>query len=383
MAFIAQGCLTNSKHPRTHVGCFPSKVSRGNYAHLHDAAGNKYLDYICGLGTNLLGYSNPFLTDAIGRVLQGGFTHSLATPLEEELGEKLVEVFKQEKWKILCTGSEACSAAIRIARAATGRNLVISNGYHGWSDAFTSLTPPAHGVPPHQSMMAYDKDCLPEAAAIIIEPDAFTIGGLQSIRNHCDETDTLLIYDEVITGLRYQEHSVANATRIRPDLTVIGKALGGGMPIAAVGGRGELMDGNYFVSSTNAGNVLGLAAAMATLTAITSQNRYNNNVLWKGGGKFKTQFNKLSDLVAISGYNTRGRFEGTPSNKALFFQECCKVGIMFGPSWFINYPLLEYTDQTISICKTILGRMGRGEIKLAGRMPSSPFAARVRASACN
>jgi glutamate-1-semialdehyde 2,1-aminomutase len=393
---IAQGYLTNSKRPESHVkGVYPSHVSYGRGCYLWDHRGGRYLDFICGLGTNLLGYGNEIVSQAIASQLRGGYSHSFATHHELDAAETLKAVFPfTEAWKFLKSGSEACSAAIRIARAATGRKWVLSEGYHGHHDPFVSLTAPALGVPlsgegPNNLCMASLNGLMKvedqDVAAVIIEPVITDWSDarrkwLQDLRERCTKHGALLIFDEVITGFRFPKFSVSSFWGIEPDLIVIGKALANGMPLAAVGGKYAVMNGaEYFVSSTYAGEVLSLAAAKATMALLLQGTRYDLVELWKKGQRFLDEFNAVCpEKVRIEGYPTRGAFTGDPLCRALFFQEACKAGLLFGPSWFFNWDLAAEVKDAMGVIKSIFGRVDRGEVKLEGEVPQSPFAQRVR-----
>lgn len=390
---IAQGYLTNSKRPQSHVkGVYPTHVSHGRGARLWDHEGRSYLDFICGLGTNLLGYGNTRIAAAMAAEIERGYCHSFATHHEVEAAEKLKELFPfVEAVKFLKSGSEACSAAIRIARAATGRKWILSDGYHGWHDDFVSLTAPAIGVVPdkygrnirHISDERMAVCSFDEVAAVIVEPVITDCSDerrrwLQDLRARCTKHGVLLIFDEVITGLRWPRFSVAAHWSITPDLIVLGKALGGGMPLAAVGGRYSVMNAaEYFVSSTYAGETLSLVAAKTAMTLL--QTRYSLDDLWERGRAFLDSFNALApDLLRIEGYPTRGAFKGELLTKALFFQEMCEAGVLFGPSWFYNFDLASEAVGVLDGCRDVLTKIRLGQVTLRGEMPQSPFAEKVR-----
>ena len=351
------------------------------------AGGEEYIDFICGLGTNLFGYGNPQICGAVAKAISYGISHSLPTRWEGEAAEALSVLFPWvEKYKFLCTGSEACSAAIRMARAYTGRLRVLSEAYHGWHDSFVSLTPPATGIPPHSHI---DK-LLPDltnidgtVAAVIVEPiitdcSNDRVAWLRALATHCKHHGAVLIFDEVITGLRYLNHSVSKSYNIKPDLICLGKAIGSGLPLAAVAGRADILDGPYFVSSTNAGSVAGLAACIAAVKLLTGSVDYKVERLWKSGEYFMNQFNELHPQLRIEGYPTRGVFAGGADVKALFFQEACRAGVLFGPSWFFNFDHVKDMDMVLDISRAILDRIKRGEVELEGQAPVSPFAEKVR-----
>lgn len=385
---IAQGALTNSKRPECLVkGVYPTHLTSGRGVHVWDVENRRYIDFICGLGTNLLGYGFPDVANAIAFQASQGTSFSLATTLEVEAAEKLKEFFPfVEQLKFLKTGSEACSAAIRIARAHTGRSQVLSDGYHGWHDDFVSLTPPATGVPARSSIELLKSlgQINRDTAAVIVEPVSLDASPerrlwLEELAAHCRAAGALLIFDEVITGLRFRSHGVCNAWSITPDLICLGKSLAGGMPLAAVGGKRAVMSGApYFVSSTYAGEAVTLAAALRVLK--TLHTTFKVETLWRVGEEFKARFNRLDPLgeLQIEGYATRGVFKGDPMTKALFWQEACKAGILFGPSWFFAFPHIELVESVLSVCKDILVRIRTGSVRLEGELPATPFAQKMR-----
>jgi len=385
---IAQDVLTNSKHPRSHVnGIYPKQVRGGVGSHLYDLDNNKYLDYICGLGANLVGYGNETVNAAIIKNLYGGFSHSFPTHHEVECAEKLKQIFTfVDKFKFLKSGSEACTAAIRIARSATGRDVVLSEGYHGWHDDFVGLTPPASGVPKRDFVKTLKslKDVTKKVAAVIVEPvivdnSRERIEWLKALKERCDETGVILIFDEVITGFRYKDYSCASNFNIYPDLIIIGKAMANGLPLAAVGGKKEIMDGNYFISSTYAGEVLSLVACQAVVDLMQRKSDFNINYLWAEGQHFIDEFNKfLPEKIKIVGYPTRGVFEGDELTRALFFQECAKARILFCKSWFYNFAHISHNEEVLAYIEQILFKIKQGNVQLEGDMPSSPFAMKVR-----
>jgi len=382
---IAQGALTNSKNPHSHVfGVYPTHIKGGQGCHLWDMNDTKFVDYICGLGTNLLGYGNLHITQEILKHVYSGFSHSLPTYHEVDTAEIIKEFFPFiERIKFLKTSSEACTAAITIARAFTGRKYILSDGYHGWHPEFTSLTPPAKGCMPHSYIEKTDAICS-NTAAVIIEPvivdnSRDRIEYLKELRKKCDDTGTLLIFDETITGMRYRKWCVANDINVYPDLIILGKALANGLPLALVAGKKEIMDSEYFVSSTYAGEILSLSGCKAMFRTMHKKLDYDMGELWKNGQEFIDRFNALyPEKIRIDGYPTRGVFTGEPETLAKFFQEACSAHILFCKSWFYNFDLVQYNDETILICKEILKNMKKGKVKLIGDMPKSPFSLKSR-----
>ena len=385
---ISQGSLTNSKHPRMLIeGLFPSHIKGAHGCYLYDTNDKKHVDFICGLGTNLLGYGNDFINQKIIKELYNGFSHSLPTTFEVETAESLQEMFPEMKlWKFLKTGTEACMAALRIARAMTGRNLVLSHGYHGWSDQFVGMLPNAKGVCGSCNMRELQtiEQVTKDVAAVIIEPvitdySPERIEWLRDLRNRCTETGTVLIFDEVITGFRFKKGSVTEYAGIDPDLICIGKAMAGGLPLAAVGGKHDLMeDSKWFVSSTYAGEILSLVACKEVIRLLNHNSSYDINHLWSEGEKFLQEFNSFSTNLKIEGYPTRGVFKGSEKTIALFMQEMAKAEILFCKSWFYNFPLIETNTFVLESAKIVLDKIDRGSVQLNYPMPRSPFSMGVR-----
>jgi len=386
MECIAQGSLTNSKRPSCLIeGIYPTHLATGHGAYVWDVEGNRFLDFICGLGSNILGYGHPEVTEAIIHRAHQGATLSLSSYTELFTAEKVKELVPWvEQVKFLKTGSEACQAALRIARAYTKRNRVYTEGYHGWSDEFVSLTPPALGVMHHQWIRKLEAaEIEPDTAAVIIEPVMLDtsddrIAWLRQLREFCTRNGVVLIFDEIITGFRYPGFTVAQHYGIQPDLICLGKAIANGMPLSAVAGKRDLMSGQeYFVSSTFAGETLSLAAATKTMQLL--QTKYRLEHLWEKGGQFLKAFNSIwPGMIQIEGYPTRGYFKGDPEVKAKFWQEACRAGILFGPSWFFNFHHISVMDQVLNTCSDILTRIRTGSVQLEGKAPQSPFAAKVR-----
>jgi glutamate-1-semialdehyde aminotransferase len=274
-----------------------------------------------------------------------------------------------------------------MARNYTGRKHVLTTGYHGWHDEFVTLTPPASGV--NLSNYIHKLEDLTQinnmVAAVIIEPiDLDTsderIIWLRDLRTICDMYGVVLIFDEIITGMRYKDLSVWKHYEVKPDLLLLGKAVAAGMPLSIVGGRREIMDSDqYFVSSTFAGENASLAAMMKTIELLNTQ-RYQINDLWEAGEKFKNKFNQFNPKkIMIKGYSTRGRFFGDQDFINYFFQEAAKLRILFGPSWFINFCHEESMEADLHMIETIFNKMNTmTEFRLEGKTPSSPFTAKQR-----
>lgn len=385
---IAQGALTNSKRPESFVqGVYPTHLLKGEGGRVQDTTGRWYFDFVCGLGTNLLGYGHTVVTEAAYKALKDGATLSLSSTAELDLGERVREMMPfVERVKLLKSGSEGCTAALRIARAFTGRGLVLTEGYHGWHDEFVHMQPPALGVVGQFALRRLDdlSQVGPAVAAVIVEPVITDYGPdriawLKRLRAECTRHGVVLIFDETITGLRFPGYSVAAWSGVTPDLIIFGKAVANGLPLSIVGGRAEIMDcGEYFVSSSFAGERVSISAACATLKLL--QTRYDLQTLWESGREFQRRFNQLLEPhgVSIEGYPTRGVLAGTPLQKGLFMQEAIKAGLLFGASWFYAFPHIYDMDAIFSTIKNVALKLSTGNVRLEGKLPQSPFAQKMR-----
>lgn len=383
-AAIAHGALTNSKRPESLVkGVYPTHIKMARGAKCWDTAGNQYLDFICGLGSTIIGHNNDSVAAAMQSQLRYGVLFSLGSDVEVLAAEKIKEIIPfGQKVRFLKTGTEASNAAIKIARAYTGRDLVLSDGYHGWSDDFVSLTPPAKGVPKRDFIKKLDTNNIDETvAAVIVEPIITDFSPertqwLRDLRDRCTKTGALLIFDEIITGLRFPELTFSKHSGIYPDLILLGKAIANGMPLSVVAGKNEVMESDYFVSSTYAGECLSLRAMMATLHEIQTR-PYQE--LWEHSHDFQTKFNNLApETVRLDGYGTRGVFVADQLNKTLFLQEAVRSGILMGPSFFFGFQHIEYKEMVLNTLNEILVRIKTGNVKLQGELLQTPFAQKVR-----
>jgi len=383
---IAQTTCTNSKRPSAFIeGIYPTHVAKGHGCYLYDVKGNRYIDFVGGLGTNILGYGHPKVTEAVVKYAYRGPSLSLPHTLEVEVAEKVKDMFPFiEKVRFFKTGSEACSAAVRIARAYNSSgNYVISDGYHGWHDLFTSMSSPALGV--RDSFCAVDtfsyNPTTYYAACWITEPlhlDA-SPDRIKEVRRWmglAEKNNFVTIFDEIVTGLRVPNHSVASWWKLKPDLICLGKGIANGYPLSIVGGRSEVMDcGEWFCSSTYAGDVVSLAACQATLNEVSKNKSVED--LFFYADNFLSSLNSILDLidVEIEGYGTRGLLDVSTRNAALLMQECCKANILLGKAYFFSWAHLEaeITEHVLNVIGDVVERIKRGRTRLEGPMPIQTF----------
>lgn len=289
---IPLGSQTFSKsHIAYPHGVSPLFIDRGLGAKVWDVDGNQYLDFVNGLLCVSLGYQDPDVDAAVIAQLQKGVTFSLPHSLETEVAELLVEMVPcAEMVRFGKNGSDATSAAIRLARAFTGREHVLVCGYHGWQDWYIGSTARDLGVPTAVKNLTHTfsyndlgsvetllAQYPQQIAAVILEPMNTQYpapGFLQGLRQLCDQHGIVLIFDEMITGFRFAPGGAQELFGVTPDLSAFGKGMANGYPISAVVGRKEIMNvmKDIFYSGTFGGEALSLAAAKATLVKIKQHN---------------------------------------------------------------------------------------------------------------
>ncbi len=289
----------------------PVFIANAKGSKICDIDGNEYIDYVCSWGPMILGHSHPKIVKAVADAAKKGTSFGAPTLAETELAEKITKAFGSiEKVRLLSSGTEAAMTAIRLARGFTRRNLIIKMAgcYHGHSDSLLvaagsglaeSGTASSAGVPEDLAKLTIvipynDIDAAKAAfekhkgqiAACLAEPVAANMGVvppvdnyLQELRELCDAEKSLLIFDEVITGFRIAYGGAQELYKVKADITCLGKIIGGGLPLAAVGGRSEIMDmlspaGPVYQAGTLSGNPIATAAANATLDILSKGNCY-------------------------------------------------------------------------------------------------------------
>jgi glutamate-1-semialdehyde 2,1-aminomutase len=285
------------------IGREPIFIASGRGALIHDVDGNEYVDWVCSWGPLILGHANPAVVDAVTQAAARGTTFGAPTEGEVELAAEVASrIPSVEMLRMTSSGTEATMSAIRLARAVTGRELILkfAGAYHGHVDCLlaqagsglaTQGIPASPGVSPAAAantvIVAWnDADALAAAterhefAALLVEPVPANMGVvppadgfLEMLRGRADRTGALLIFDEVITGFRVARGGAQERYGVTPDLTILGKVVGGGLPAAAYGGPRALMEriapaGDVYQAGTLAGNPLAVAAARATLAQL-------------------------------------------------------------------------------------------------------------------
>ena len=369
------------------VGCDPVFIRRGSGSKVYDVDGNEYIDFVCSWGPMILGHNHPAVVDAIKATLTDGTSFGAPTPLEVELAELVIaSVPSVEKVRFVNSGTEATMSAIRLARGFTGRQVVVKfdGCYHGHADSFlvkagsgvvTLGIPGSPGVPedivrntisiPYNDVDTLEKtlrDPNLRIACVIIEPMAANMGVilpapgfLETLRALTKELGIVLIFDEVITGFRLALGGAQQYFNIMPDLTCMGKIIGGGLPVGAYGGRKDIMDliapvGPVYQAGTLSGNPLAMAAGVATLKVLREPGFFET--LARKSDAFAADLAAIARKCSIPATMNRigsvmtTFFTDTPvtdfttaltsdtKRYATFFQEMLAQGVSLAPSQF-------------------------------------------------
>lgn len=290
------------------VGGSPIVFSRAQGAYLYDVDGNRYLDFVGSWGPMILGHALPSVVSAVQAACANGLSFGATSPTEVEMAAKIKAFFPSiELLRLTSSGTEATMSALRVARGFTNRPGIVKfeGCYHGHSDcllakagsgAMTLALPDSAGIPPSVTQHTYTapynnvaaltelmREKGSEIAAIIVEPVAGNMGAIEpssdflpALRQLCDQYGSLLIFDEVMTGFRLSRAGAQGRYGIQPDMTCLGKVVGGGMPLAAYGGRKEIMQmvaplGPVYQAGTLSGNPVAVSAGLATLGALEAR----------------------------------------------------------------------------------------------------------------
>lgn len=388
------------------VGGTPVFMKKALGAYLYDEDGRSYVDYINSWGPMILGHTHPVVLEAVSQQLEKGFSFGTPTELETEIAKFIIErVPNVDKIRMVNSGTEACMSAIRLARGYTNRDKIIKfeGCYHGHSDSFlikagsgaaTFGNPNSPGVTQgtaKDTLLARFNDLASiqelfdanqgEIAAVILEPIPGNMGCIlpdegfmQELRKICTENETLLIFDEVMTGFRLHFGGAQKALNIDADLVTYGKIIGGGFPVGAFGGRKEIMDylapiGPVYQAGTLSGNPIAMRAGLTTLTLLDQDRDLYNRI----NTTTKILHEEISTILSIKGIpHTINRFGSMVSvffgEKTIrnfddaqqadhvtfnqFFHHMLTEGIYLAPSgyetWFISDSI-----QNIEIEKTL------------------------------
>ncbi|GLX77633.1 glutamate-1-semialdehyde 2,1-aminomutase [Thalassotalea insulae] len=388
---IPLGSQTFSKSKFSYPeGASPLFIERANGCHAWDVDGNLYIDFVSGLLSVSLGFCDPDIDAAVIKQIKSGVTFSLPHKLEMELAELIVELVPcAEMVRFGKNGSDATSAAIRLARAYTGREHVAVCGYHGWQDWYIGSTTRDLGVPEATKALTHKFEFnniasleklfskqSEQLAAVIMEPmniaypeDNF----LAKVKELCHQHGTLLIFDETITGFRFALGGAQALFNVTPDLATLGKGMANGYPLSVVTGRKDIMAfmEDIFFSGTFAGETLSLAAAKTTIDKMRTNNVLTH--IHQLGEYLKSQLCKLIDelnaneWLSVTGHPAWSFLHITDYGnysalqlKSLLLQEMAARGILLGGGHNLNFAhqkedidaLLNAYQEVLSLIKS-------------------------------
>lgn len=374
---IPLGSQTFSKSRTQYpVGISPLYIEKANGSMVWDVDGNKYVDLVSSLASVTLGYSDSLISKAVAAQLKRGVIYSLPGRLEAEVAEMICGLVPcAEMVRFGKNGSDATAAAVRLARAYTGKSKVLVCGYHGWQDWYIGSTSRNKGVPAEVSALtlsfAYnDIEVLKrlvsagEVACIVMEPMNIEFpkpGYLQEIREIASDNGVILIFDETITGFRFCAGGAQELFGVIPDLATFGKGIANGFPLSAVVGKREIMMEmeNIFFSGTFGGELLSLAAAKAVLTL------HQENLVAPELARIGSELNEsllrlvreysLEDYLSTSGHDSWKFLNWSapdqaliPKLKTLFLQEMFKNGVIVLSTHNVNLAMKEKQLKLIS-----------------------------------
>lgn len=350
------------------VGACPLFLKSAKGCEVYDVDGNAYIDYGMGLGPFILGYCDPNVDRAVSEQLERGTMFTLPNPLETEAAEMIVKkVPCAEMVRFGKNGSDATSAAVKLARAYTGKEKIIICGYHGWQDWYIASTERNKGIPKcykdlviplkyndTEGLKEIIKKHKDEIAGLIMEPVTAIPpenNFLQEVRKITKDNDIVLIFDELFTGFRWSIGGAQEYFNVTPDLACFGKAVANGYPISVIAGKKEIMEKfeEVFFSFTYGGETLSLAAIVATIKKLEAEDVYSHIEKW--GNYLKEEIKKLiikhnlEKYISIIGYpfKTVFNFSGVDNPmeiKTFFQQECAKRGVLF-----IGYHLVSFAHK--------------------------------------
>ncbi|MDX2129681.1 MAG: aminotransferase class III-fold pyridoxal phosphate-dependent enzyme [Chloroherpetonaceae bacterium] len=352
-------------------GVSPKYLKKGKGSHVWDVDGNEFIDYQMAIGPLSLGYCYEKVDTAIKEQLSDGITFSMMHPLEVEVAELVRSVVPNvESVRYSKTGCDVTTAAVRLARAFTGREKVLCCGYHGWHDWYIAVTDRNKGIPKatqdlsftisYNDIQSVIDSIDHDTACVILEPMVFEFPKddfLQKLRKVCDEYGILLIFDEMWSGFRFALGGAQELFNVRADLMCFSKAVANGMPIGILCGRADVMslcDKDIFFFTTFGGEALSLAACKATITELRDKNV--PAALAQKGKQLREGYNAIAkelgmDYTLCAGHDARTimTFNASAGNplemKSLVQQELFKRGILWGGFHNISF---SHTDEDIA-----------------------------------
>ncbi len=391
---LIPGGVTSARHPVKFIpGHYPIFMNRGKRCHVWDVDGNEYVDWILSFGPIILGHHHEKVDAAVMESLKQGFCFTMVHPVQNELAKKLIQIIPcAEMVKFVTSGSDATTAAVRIARVYTGRDRVIRWGYHGWHDwcyGGAGTDRESFGVPRgvKKDILTFtynDLDSLKtqfdrypcKIACVIMQPFEASMelprdGFLEGVKALTHDNGAVLIFDEIRTGFRTSLGGAQEYFNVIPDLAAVSKAIANGYPISAVVGRRDIMEAarKTRISATYLVNSFPMVAALVTLDELERKNGIE--YMWKLGNRLMCG---LKDIIDEEGVDAEVvglpplhmiRFRGLdPDGKSIlktaFYTETTKRGVLFHPNhcWFLSLGHTEEdVDRTLEVSRESLRKV--------------------------
>jgi glutamate-1-semialdehyde-2,1-aminomutase len=385
---LVPGGVLGIRRPYNFVpGEYPLFITKGKGGRIWDVDGNEYIDFLCSYGPIILGHREPEIDDAVACQMKKGFCFNLCQPWQNLLAKRLRQLIPcAEQSFFVKTGSDATTAAVRIARGHTGRTKILRCGYHGWHDWCSEVH---GGIPPkvYEDTLEFPYNDLAsleslldahkgDVAAITLTPVGHPLakpvvapapGFLEGVRDLATKHKVVLIFDEVRTGFRVALGGAAARYGVDPDIALLGKAMANGYPIAAVCGRRDIMkvlaDAKVFISSTFFPNSLEMVAALKTIEILEREQVCDK--IWERGTKFLAT---LKEVVESSG--AKAHLSGIPpmpyvtfpadpekkhkERRQIFFTEAIRRGLFMQP-YHHSYIAHRHTDRDLKEAARIIG----------------------------
>lgn len=386
-------------------GMAPSYMDHGDGCYIYDVDGNKFIDFMCALGPITVGYNDPSVNEAVMKQVGKFASGSLQSELEVVLAEKLCEIIPcAEMVRFVKNGGDATTAAIRLARAYTGREVVLMSGYHGMHDWSIGASENNKGVPKAVCELtknfAYNdladleqKLQENEVAAVILEPiqsNGPKEGYLEGVKELAHKYGAILVFDEVVSGFHYALGGAQEMFNVSPDLVAFGKGMANGYPISAVAGRRDLLEQiekGVFISTTFGGDSIAMAAALATIKILEQPGFYDHitkiGTMIRNGIEEKIHKYQLEDVLSVSGLPAHCgvAFEGHGTLsyldiQSVYSQTMIQNGILVFAIYFLNShhtekeaaAYLDATDKAFALIRKAVDHDSVDDILVGGKV---------------
>lgn len=386
-------------------GAAPSYMDHGEGCYIYDVDGNKFIDFMCALGPITVGYNDPSVNEAVINQVHKFASGSLQSELEVQLAEKLCEIIPcAEMVRFVKNGGDATTAAIRLARAYTGREVVLMSGYHGMHDWSIGASSNNKGVPKavceltknftYNDLGDLEKKLQEnEVAAVILEPiqsNGPHEGYLEGVKEMTHKYGAILVFDEVVSGFHYALGGAQEVFGVSPDLVAFGKGMGNGYPISAVAGRKDLLkqiEEGVFVSTTFGGDSIAMAASLATLNILSKPGYYDHIIkigtMIRDGIQERIDKYNLNEVLSVSGMPAHCglAFEGHGSLsyldiQSVYSQTMIQNGILVFAIYFLNshhtekeaQAYLDATDKAFALIRKAIDEDSVDGILVGGKV---------------